>query len=128
MSNRMFRSNQAVALIEYVGVQYGRDLEFLWPRSPGNAIWRRGDNQKWFGILMTVPRNKVDPAAGNDMIEILDLRCVPDMIDFVVDKKMIFPGWHMNKRHWITIVLDGRMDLAQIQKLLDVSFELAARK
>lgn len=74
---------------------------------------------------MTLRHNKIEPGAGDSVIEILDVRCAPDMIDFVVDKQKIFPGWHMNKRHWITIVLDGRMDIRQIYSLLDNSYALA---
>ena len=123
-----FKSSQAQELIAYVANQYGRDLEFLWERFSDNAIWRRGDNGKWFGALLTVKRNKIIPGDDDSLVEILDVRCAPDVIDFVVDKKKIFPGWHMNKRHWITIVLDGRMDMPQIYSLLDNSYELAYGK
>ena len=123
-----FKSSQAQELITYVANQYGRDLEFLWERFSDNAIWRREDNGKWFGALLTVKRNKIIPGDDDSLIEILDVRCAPDVIDFIVDKKKIFPGWHMNKRHWITIVLDGRMDMPQIYSLLDNSYELAYGK
>lgn len=128
MPTGLFKSNQSKLLIEYVRSQYGRDLEFLWPRFSENAVWRRGDNGKWFGALLTVRANKIISGANDDFIEILDIKCAPDMIDFIVDKKRIFPGWHMNKRHWITIVLDGRMDIHQIESLLDASFESANTK
>lgn len=124
---KVFRSPQTHELISYVDAQYGRDLEFLWPRTPANAIWRRADNQKWFGAILSVRRDRIIPGAGNDIIEILDIRCAPDVIEFIVDKTLIFPGWHMNKRHWITIVLDGRMKTPQIEKLLDASYELAVK-
>ncbi len=125
---RTFKSVQARELISYVAMQYGRDMEYLWARTPDDGIWRRADNGKWFGGIFHVRANKVVPNASDDMIEILNIRCAPDMIDFVVDKKNIFPGWHMNKRHWITIVLDGRMKLSQIESLLDASFEIAGQK
>ena len=128
MGTYKFKSSQAQELIAYVANQYGRDLEFLWERFSDNAIWRRGDNGKWFGALLTVKRNKIIPGDDDSLVEILDVRCAPDVIDFVVDKKKIFPGWHMNKRHWITIVLDGRMDMPQIYSLLDNSYELAYGK
>lgn len=128
MSGYKFKSRQARELISYVAAQYGRDLEFLWPRTPDNAIWRRGDNGKWFGGIFTVKKNRIIPGADDANVEILDIRCAPDMIDFIVDKKMIFPGWHMNKRNWITIILDGRMDIGQIESLLDASYELAMKK
>lgn len=123
----VFKSNQSRELARYIDSQYGRPPEHLWARSPEDAVFRRGDNQKWFAGIFHVRRNKIEPDAGDDVIEILDIRCAPDMIDFIVDKKNIFPGWHMNKRHWITIVLDGRMDIAQIYSLLDASYELAIK-
>ena len=128
MSQNVFKSLQARELIAYVANQYGRDLEFLWTRFPQNAIWRRGDNQKWFGAILTVPKSKIIAGADDVPVEILDVRCAPDAIEFIVDNKMIFPGWHMNKRHWITVILDGRMDMRQIESLLDASFIAAAKK
>ncbi|MBD5389251.1 hypothetical protein HDR63_03275 [bacterium] len=124
----VFKFPQTRALIDYVDTQYGRDLEHLWPRTPENAIWRRGDNNKWFGAILSVPANKIEPTAEPKPLEILDIRCAPDMLEYVVDHHKIFPGWHMNKKHWITIPLDGRMTLPQIQSLLDASFELAGAK
>ena len=122
-----FNTLQARELVEYIDLQYGREPEHLWQRSPEDAIFRRGDNQKWFAGIFHVRRNKVEPNAGDEVVEILDIRCAPDMIDFIVDKQKIFPGWHMNKRHWITIILDGRMPMRQIKQLLDASFELAVK-
>ena len=122
-----FHTPQAREIADYIDSQYGRMPEYLWQRSPSDAVFRRGDNQKWFAGIFHVRRNKIDSGAGDDVIEILDIRCAPDVIDFIVDKKQIFPGWHMNKRHWITIILDGRMDTRQIEKLLDASVELAVK-
>jgi len=123
-----FKSKQAHELIEYVSMQYGRDLEYLWPKFTDNAIWRRADNEKWFGLLMVVNKNKIDHGGDASPVEILGMRCAPDMLDFIVDGKIVFPGWHMNKRHWITIILDGRMKTGQIKKLLDASFGIAGEK
>lgn len=123
-----FKTNQAHEIIEYVRKNYNRELEFLWVRSPGNAVWRRGDNEKWFGVLLTVAGNKIIPDAGDDTVEILDVRCAPDVTDFIVDKKKIFPGYHMNKRHWVTIVLDGCMATRDICRLLSASYEIAGQK
>ena len=45
----------------------------------------------------------------------------------LVDNKSIFPAWHMNKKHWITIILDGSMPLDEIFKFIDRSYELAKK-
>lgn len=35
------------------------ELEFLWPKSPDNAIFRRPDNKKWYAVLLTVQKEKL---------------------------------------------------------------------
>ena len=55
----IFKSSQSKAVIEYIKNQYGDELEFLWPKFPNNAIWRRKDNQKWYSLIISLPRNKL---------------------------------------------------------------------
>ncbi|MFZ0491036.1 MAG: MmcQ/YjbR family DNA-binding protein [Salegentibacter sp.] len=38
----------------------------------------------------------------------------------------ILPGYHMNKKHWNTLVLDGRLDWKLVFELTDHSYELVA--
>lgn len=62
------------------------------------------------------------------MIEILDLRMKPEDIETIVDNKKYFPGYHMNKKHWITICLDGTLPVEEIYVHLDESYHLAKKK
>ncbi len=39
----------------------------------------------------------------------------------------IFPGWHMNKAHWLTVTLDGTVDDEKIKFLVDMSYELTKK-
>ena len=36
----------------------------------------------------------------------------------------IFPGWHMNKAHWLSVALDGTVEDEKIEFLVDMSYEL----
>lgn len=40
----------------------------------------------------------------------------------------ITPGYHMNKRHWNTIILDGSMPQGEIERMMDNSFKLVVSK
>lgn len=40
----------------------------------------------------------------------------------------VLPGWHMNKRHWISIVLDGSMSDADICMLIEDSYHLTSKR
>ena len=39
----------------------------------------------------------------------------------------IFPGWHMNKAHWLTVTLDGTVNDEKIKLLVDMSYELTKK-
>lgn len=40
----------------------------------------------------------------------------------------ILPGYHMNKKHWNTIIVDGRLPAKQVKEMIDDSYDLVARK
>lgn len=40
----------------------------------------------------------------------------------------VLPGYHMNKKHWNTIVINGDLSLAQLQQFIDQSYDLVAKK
>lgn len=122
----VFKYEYTQAVIEYVRKKYGGELEFLWEKFDDNAVWRRRDNRKWYGAVLTVARDKFG-FPSKEKVEVLDLRTDPERIDETVDGKRIFYGYHMNKRHWITIILDGSVGLDEIYKLIDESYILAAK-
>lgn len=125
--HNFFKTDYAKLCIEYVRKKYGAEPEYLWEKSPNNAIWRRADNKKWFGAILTVAKNKLG-LEGDEIIEIIDLRSDPEKLDSFVDRKRFFPGYHMNKKHWITVCLDGSVSSKEICELIDKSFELAKKK
>lgn len=118
----IFQSDQAQAIIQYVRETYGDELEFLWPSTPRNAIWRNPQNRKWYGIILTIQKNKLG-FASDEVIEILDLRFDKNSArDFAASSEHIFPGYHMNRNSWITIILDHSLPTSEICALLDHSY------
>ena len=123
----VFQSGYSESVIEYARNTYGDELEFLWEKFPKNAILRRRDNRKWYAALLTVSRSKLG-AFPDEEIEVLDLRAAPEAIPDMVDGKRVFAGYHMNKKHWITLPLDGTLPAEEICAMLDTSYALAKRK
>lgn len=121
----VFKTEQAKELISYVRDRYGDELEFLWQKFPDNAIWRRKDNEKWYAALLTVSQKKLG-MKSDEIVEIIDLRLSPEKMESLIDKKNYFPGWHMNKKHWYTIILDGSVSTDEICQRLNDSYLLAA--
>lgn len=122
----IFKSPQSKELISYVRDKYGDELEYLWDKFPDNAIWRRKDNQKWYGAILTVKASKLG-FTNDTPIEILDLRIKAEEIESTVDNKRFFAGYHMNKKHWYTILLDSSVTTEEICKRLDKSYLLAKK-
>ncbi|MCH5148944.1 MAG: MmcQ/YjbR family DNA-binding protein [Clostridiales bacterium] len=111
-------------VIEYVQKRYGDELEFLWERYPDAAIIRRKDNRKWYALFMTVSKKKLG-LDDDEPAEIIDLRFDKDELPKIVDGKRYFFGYHMNKKHWITVLLDGSVPIEEILNYLDNSYKLA---
>lgn len=114
--------NTTGSFIGKIKEEYAGNLEFLWEKS-NNAIIRHHDTKKWYLILLTIPREKLG-LKSNDLVEIIDLKMPPKEIVKLVDNKKIFPGYHMNKKHWITICLDNTIKDEELFKYIDISYNL----
>lgn len=123
----IFKSSQAKEVIKYIKDKYNDDLEFLWKKFDNNAIWRNKTNNKWYGLLLTITANKLKIDSTDEM-EIIDLRYQKEAVDNIVDNKNVFPGYHMNKKSWITIKLDNTVETKRILKLIDNSYNLSLEK
>ena len=122
--DEIFKANYTKEIIEYVKNNYGDELEFLWKKSPKNAVVRRKFSNKWYAVILTVSKRKLN-LNSDEAVEIINLHNNPEEIEKLIDNKKYFPAYHMNKKHWCTICLDGTVELKEIYKLIDVSYELA---
>ncbi|MGN6618241.1 MAG: MmcQ/YjbR family DNA-binding protein [Ilyomonas sp.] len=54
-------------------------------------------------------------------------KCNPDYaIELREEYDCIKPGYHMNKKHWNTVIIDGSLSLQQLKNLIDHSYNLVA--
>ena len=120
---------QTKRVLEHIANEYGVQPEFLWPEhTPECCVFRNSRNRKWFGIIMVIPGNKLG-LDTNQSLDIIDLKFNSgEALDFANNTPNIFPGWHMNKRNWITLVLDDRMPDEAVFSLINKSFLLADQK
>lgn len=122
----VFMDRQTEEVISYVKEKYGGEAEYLWEDTPDCCIVRRQDNRKWYLVIMTVDGSKLGIEAGEK--EIIDLRCGEEELNRIVDGERYFRGWHMNKRLWLTLILDGRVAIEEIKSRLDKSYALAGNR
>ena len=120
----IFKSPQTKELIDHVRRKYGDELEYLWPKFPNNAIWRRKDNKKWYAAVLTVDKKKLGLSETGET-EVIDLRADTETLPHLIDNKKYFVGYHMNKKHWITICLDDSVNIEEIKQRIADSYKIA---
>lgn len=58
----------------------------------------------------------------------ISLKCDPELSKILREKYIeVMPGYHLNKKHWNTIVLSGQMEWEEVQGLIRHSYELVAK-
>ena len=122
--DEIFKARYTKQIITYVKNKYGDELEFLWEKSPKNAVVRRKSSNKWYAVILTVSKRKLN-LDSDEIIEVINLHNTVEEIKKLIDNKRYFPAYHMNKKYWCTICLDGTVELKEIYKLIDISYELA---
>ena len=111
----------------YIPKTYNAKQDFPWVKYPTYEVFRHADSKKWFALIMNLPKEKLG-IAGVGTLDVINLKCAPDLIGSLRIEKGFFPAYHMNKEHWITAVLDGSVPDDKIKMLLDMSYKLTAPK
>lgn len=115
------------AILQYVKEEYGTEPDRPWERNPENMVLRHKDNRKWYALIMPVSKGKLG-LSGDEVVEVMNVKCDPGFADIVRDGKGILPAYHMNHTQWLTILLDGTVKRDTILDLLDMSYSLTASK
>ena len=122
--DEIFKANYTKEIVAYVKNKYGDELEFLWEKSPKNAVIRRKSRNKWYVVILTISKRKLN-LDSDEIIEVINLHNIAEEMKKLIDNKKYLPAYHMNKKYWCTICLDGTVELEEIYKLIDISYELA---
>lgn len=114
-------------LQQFISETYGTTPEYPWTKYPSYMVFRHSNNQKWFALIMDISKEKLGlPEQGP--INVLNVKCEPLIIGSLRSETGFFPAYHMSKTSWITIALDGSVSDEKIKWLLDMSYNLTAKK
>ncbi len=92
------------------------------------TILRHGMEGKWFGALMKVGKRRVG-LDEDGLIEILNLKIDPEEAYAVRELfDGIIPAYHMNKRHWVSVLLNGTVPTEFTSLLIEKSYDLTKKK
>ena len=112
------------SILAYIAAQYQIRPAALFQSAPDIAVLRH-ESGKWFGIIMAVHRSRLG-LPEDAVSDVLNVKCDPMMLGSLLLQKGFFPAYHMNKQHWISILLDGTVPEARVLASLQTSFALTA--
>ena len=116
------------ALLQYVKKKYKTKPDYPWKGDPESAVLRHEDNRKWYGLLMEVDRAKLG-LPGQERVWAINVKTRDQMFhDMLIRQPGYFPGYHMNKEKWITIILDGTVPFDEVCGMIDASYEATASR
>ncbi len=122
----VFNQPQTLRIIEKVSDIYGDEIEFLWPKFPDNGVFRRKDTDKWYAAILTAKKSTFG-FDSDEKVELIDLRIEPENMEDLLKNNNYYPGWHMNKKSWFTIILDDSVSDDEILGRIAVSHALAIK-
>jgi predicted DNA-binding protein (MmcQ/YjbR family) len=83
-----------------------------YPFGEGVAVYKAGD--KMFALI----------SEGKEPVN-LSLKCDPELSKVLREKyETVMPGYHLNKKHWNTLILSGQLPWEEVQALISHSYQL----
>lgn len=110
-------------VLQYAIAAFGAEPDQPFSKDFDSTVLRHKRTRKWYGLIMNIPRHLLGLESA-EMVDILNVKLDPDLIASLVDKQGYFRAYHMNKTHWITVLLDGSVPSEEVSQLLDFSFDL----
>lgn len=109
--------------IAWIKSKFGVEPDYPWPDDAPYSFVFRCPNEKWFALVMRIKYRQLG-LTGDEYVWVVNMKAEQDNIPNLVDHKSIFPAWHMNKKHWITILLTAVTDFNKLCELTGKSFTL----
>ena len=100
---------------------YGTSPDYPFDDWMESAVMRHSDTRKWYAIIMKVSRRKFG-LASDEAVDAVNLKMPLEMFGSFGAADGVYPAYHMNKLHWISVLLPDAPDDV-VQFLVNVSFE-----
>ena len=105
---------------------YGTSPDYPFDEDFETAVLRHADNRKWYAIVMRVSRKKFG-FRSDEVIDVVNLKLPTEMFGSFGAAVGVYPAYHMNKQHWISVLLPDAPDDV-IEFLTNCSFEATRSK
>ena len=114
------------SFLKYCFNTYGTAADYPFDEDFETAVLRHADNRKWYALVMKVSRRKFG-FESEEVIDVVNLKIPTEMFGSFGAADGVYPAYHMNKLHWISVLLPDASDDV-VQFLVNVSFEATRNK
>lgn len=114
------------SFLDYCLGTFGTSPDYPFDEDFETAVLRHADNRKWFALLMKVSRRKFG-FDSDEMVDVVNLKLPVEMFGSFGKADGVYPAYHMNKLHWISVLLPDATD-ETIAFLTGVSYEATKSK
>ena len=112
--------------LDYCRNAYGTAADYPFDEDFETAVLRHSGNRKWYAIVMRVSRRKFGFDC-DEVIDVVNVKLPLEMFGSFGPAEGVYPAYHMNKLHWISLLLpDIADDLTEF--LVNASFEATKSK
>ena len=109
------------SFLDYCHNKFGTSPDYPFDEDFETAVLRHADNRKWFALLMKVSRRKFG-FDSDETVDAVNLKLPVEMFGSFDKADGVYPAYHMNKLHWISVLLSDATD-ETIAFLTGVSYE-----
>lgn len=110
-------------LEEYIRVEYGIVPDHPFGDGSNSAVFRHSDNRKWFALVMRIPGTKLGLAEPAP-VDVVNVKCAPELRSSFLGRPGIYPAYHMNHNHWLSLLLSPTLAEEDLRFLLGISYDL----
>ncbi len=114
-------------VIEYLLKTYHPLMERPWEDAQEHITFKESNSKKWFALMMHITLKQLgfNSTAPCDAI---NLKLNPSKIVQLIDGKHYFEAYHMNKKYWMTVLLDEQTNMDELKELIAESYQLVLEK
>ncbi len=117
-----YNNNYVQKVIKYIKDKYNIEPSYLFEDSPNTCVFKHKE-AKWLGIIMDIPYTKIG-IDSKEIVYVLNVKTPKEEVETLIKDPGIFPAYHMNKKYWVSILLDGSISIKSIERLIDTSYTL----
>ena len=105
---------------------YGASPDYPFEDDFETAVFRHTDNRKWYALSMRVSRRKLG-ICSDETVDVVNMKLPIEMFGSFSEKDGVYPAYHMNKTHWVSVVLPDASDKL-VRFLLSASYDATRSK